>query len=102
MMNTGQMSSSQNAGTRIRLRHVLCPVDLSANSQHALEHARAFARWFGADVTVLEVVWAGLPPIAFPGAISGGPSMPVLTPEERSDFLTELTAFAATPTRGTS
>jgi nucleotide-binding universal stress UspA family protein len=35
--------------------HVLCPIDFSEPSQHALAHAVAFARLYGARLTVLHV-----------------------------------------------
>jgi nucleotide-binding universal stress UspA family protein len=89
---TTNNASTTNA--RIRIEQILCPVDLSDVSRHALDHARAFARWYRAGVTVLEVVWAGLPPIAFPGAISGGPAVPVLTDEQRAELTRELATFA--------
>jgi nucleotide-binding universal stress UspA family protein len=34
---------------------ILCPTDLSESSQHALEHAIAIARWYGARVIALHV-----------------------------------------------
>jgi nucleotide-binding universal stress UspA family protein len=38
------------------IRKVLCPVDFSECSRHALDHAAAIARWYGAELTVLHVV----------------------------------------------
>ncbi len=37
------------------LHHVLCPVDLSEFSAHALRHAAALAQWYEADLTALSV-----------------------------------------------
>ena len=37
------------------LRRILCPVDFSDASHHAVEHALALARWYGARVTALHV-----------------------------------------------
>ena len=37
----------------VEIKQILCPVDLSDTSRHALEHAFAFARWYKARVTVL-------------------------------------------------
>jgi len=37
------------------IRRVLCPVDLSDTSQHAIEHAVAIARWYHASLTALHV-----------------------------------------------
>jgi nucleotide-binding universal stress UspA family protein len=39
----------------IRIAHVLCPVDFSEISQHALDHAAAIANWFEATLTLLFV-----------------------------------------------
>jgi nucleotide-binding universal stress UspA family protein len=39
----------------IRITHVLCPVDLSDISQHALDHAAAIAHWYQAQLTLLHV-----------------------------------------------
>jgi nucleotide-binding universal stress UspA family protein len=37
------------------VRRILCPLDFSAPSTHALEQAAHLARWFGARLTVLHV-----------------------------------------------
>jgi nucleotide-binding universal stress UspA family protein len=39
----------------IRITHVLCPVDFSDISQHALDHAAAIAHWYEAKLTLLYV-----------------------------------------------
>jgi len=39
----------------IRITHVLCPVDFSDISQHALDHAAAIAHWYEAQLTLLHV-----------------------------------------------
>jgi nucleotide-binding universal stress UspA family protein len=49
----------------IRIAHVLCPVDFSEISQHALDHAAAIARWYEARLTVLYV-FANLPTMDLP------------------------------------
>lgn len=50
---------------RIDIKHILCPVDLSEPSRHAFQHALALARWYRADVTLLQVIWDALPPVPF-------------------------------------
>lgn len=45
-----------NAGAMIEINRILCPVDLSEFSRHALDHAAAVAAWYGARLTVLHVV----------------------------------------------
>jgi nucleotide-binding universal stress UspA family protein len=44
----------------IQISHVLCPIDFSEFSRHALHHAIAAARWYESKVTVLYV-YATLP-----------------------------------------
>ena len=44
----------------IRIGHVICPVDFSPFSTRALQHAAAWATWYGARVTVLHV-WHDVP-----------------------------------------
>ena len=39
----------------IAFRHILCPIDFSDTSTHALTYAIAFARWYEAQLTVLHV-----------------------------------------------
>ena len=43
----------------IDIRRVLCPIDFSEFSRHALHRAVAVARWYGSSVTVLHVVAQG-------------------------------------------
>jgi nucleotide-binding universal stress UspA family protein len=45
-----------------RITRILCPIDFSDFSRHALDHALAVARWCGAAVTVLHVVPPALEP----------------------------------------
>jgi nucleotide-binding universal stress UspA family protein len=47
----------------IDIKHILCPVDLSEPSRHAFQHALALARWYRAEVTLMEVLWEALPPV---------------------------------------
>ena len=46
----------------ISVQRILCPIDFSDFSRHALDHAVAMARWYGAEVVVLYV----LPPVELP------------------------------------
>ena len=39
----------------IEIRRILCPIDFSDDSRHALAHATAVARWYGAPITLLHV-----------------------------------------------
>jgi CPA2 family monovalent cation:H+ antiporter-2 len=62
------------------IHQILCPIDLSDASRHALDHARALATWYQAKITVLHVC----PPIAIPASdyvVVGAVPPPVLTDE---------------------
>ena len=48
-------TGSQDGGTRIAIERILCPLDFSDASRHAIEHALAIARWSGAAVSALHV-----------------------------------------------
>ena len=58
----------------VEIRRILCPVDFSEASRHALRHAVAIAGWYGSQMTALHVynpVFLPVPPILlaeFPGA----------------------------------
>jgi nucleotide-binding universal stress UspA family protein len=40
----------------IEIRRILCPVDFSEFSRHAIDHAVAIARWYGASITAVHVL----------------------------------------------
>jgi nucleotide-binding universal stress UspA family protein len=42
-------------GRSPRFERILCPVDFSETSRHAVDHATAIARWYGASITALHV-----------------------------------------------
>jgi nucleotide-binding universal stress UspA family protein len=71
----------------ITINRVLCPVDFSPFSRHALAHAVALARWYGANVTVLHVFQI---PTAVDPAV--GPILPVVSREE---LMADLEGFVA-------
>lgn len=77
----------------IEIREILCPVDLSEHSRHALDHAIALARWYKSTVTVLHVS-AVLPVSAYAPGAAGFQSV-VLTPADRDQLLAEMTRFVA-------
>ena len=60
------------------VRRILCPIDFSAPSAHALEHAAGLARWFGARLAVLHVRPTVTP---HPDMPPGGPVAPWLVTE---------------------
>jgi len=41
---------------RVQIQRILCPVDFSDSSDHALRYASALAETFGAELTLLHVV----------------------------------------------
>lgn len=80
----------------VQMAHVLCPVDFSDHSRHALDHAATFARWYGAKITALYV--HRLAPaefMAWPnvGLVSLPPM--AMTEAQRADAHDALTEFVA-------
>ena len=75
----------------ISLQQILCPVDFSDYSRHALDHAAAIAKWYDASLTVLHVVAPVMPPAIVPSA----PLYPsiVFTPEDLDQFRDATAAF---------
>jgi nucleotide-binding universal stress UspA family protein len=55
----------------IDIRSILCPIDFSESSRHALEHAATLAQWYGARITVLHVTELFPMPAVLPGNPSG-------------------------------
>jgi nucleotide-binding universal stress UspA family protein len=88
----------------INMNALLCPVDFSDFSRHALTHAVQLARWFEAGLTVLHVypTPAAPPPVVFgglPGPIPPGDlfSAAALSSERLHDeVLARLSAFTST------
>lgn len=64
----------------MNIRRILCPVDFSDASAHAVEHATAVARWYGARLTVLHVYPSVGRPPTLPVPDAGGAHAP--TPAE--------------------
>lgn len=76
----------------VTMRRILCPVDFSDFSRHALDYAVGIARWYDAGIRVLHVI----PPITSMLPVSGGGLYPplVFSPEELQQFRSELESFA--------
>lgn len=77
----------------IEIQRILCPVDFSEYSRHAIDHAAAIARWYGSTISLLHVQ-----PIEPIYTFSpGGPLMPptMLTSEQAGALMTSLKEFAA-------
>ena len=64
------------------IKRILCPVDFSDTSQHALEHAFAFARWYEARVTVLHVSSVPVPVMPLAGVPLAASALPPFRPED--------------------
>lgn len=64
------------------ITRILCPVDLSEFSHHALDHARALAQWYEADITVLHVFTVPVPFTPTPGMAEAYPPLPLPQPQE--------------------
>jgi nucleotide-binding universal stress UspA family protein len=77
----------------IEIQRILCPVDFSEYSRHALDHAVAIARWYDSSITLLHV--QPIEPIS--SFSPGGPLMPptMLTREQEAALMTALKEFAA-------
>jgi nucleotide-binding universal stress UspA family protein len=80
----------------IEITRILCPVDFSDFSQHALAHAGALARWYDARLTVMYVYGIGIPPAALaPGMGPVGAEALILSLEDENQFMTDLRRLAA-------
>ena len=78
----------------IEIQRILCPIDFSEYSRHALDHTVALARWYGSTITVLHV-FSTTPVAAF------APGMPdfepiVLTSADRDQLLVDVKRFIDT------
>jgi nucleotide-binding universal stress UspA family protein len=58
----------------VDIKRILCPVDFSEFSRHALAHAVQLARWYGSALTVLHVY---PPPVPTPPVVFGGLPGPI-------------------------
>ena len=74
------------------IQQILCPIDLSDASHHALDHARALAQWYKAKITVLHVCNPiVMPPVEFVAV--GAMAPPVLTDDERVNARQQVLEF---------
>lgn len=82
----------------VEIARVLCPVDFSEASRHALDHALAIARWYDARVTALHVIsplYVLEPPILF--AEPSGSSPVAIEPQAMRARLREWLQQANAP-----
>ena len=77
----------------IDLKRILCPIDYSEFSRHALDHAISIAQWYGASATALFV----LPQVAslIPAGLPGLYPPIVFTTDDLQQFEAHLDAFVA-------
>jgi nucleotide-binding universal stress UspA family protein len=78
----------------IEIRQILCPIDFSEYSRHALDHAAAIARRFDSTITLLNVC-ALVPAAAY---APGTPMLPVTvpTPGDLEALLASMKRFVET------
>jgi len=74
------------------IKRILCPIDFSDHSRHALDHAVAIARWYESTITLLHVC-AAIPVAAY---APGTPVLPsaVLTEADRDELRASMKRFA--------
>jgi nucleotide-binding universal stress UspA family protein len=73
------------------IHRILCPVDLSDVSRHAIDHALVLARWYNATITGLHVC----NPVVIPSsdfALVGTGLAPILTDEEMREVRSQVAA----------
>ncbi len=74
------------------INRILCPVDLSDTSRHAISHAVLLARWYKATMTALHVC----NPIVIPASdftvVGDGPSL-LLTDDQIKDAREQVAGF---------
>ncbi len=74
----------------VEFRRILCPVDFSDFSQHALDYATALARWYDARVRVVHVAPSSAPIVS---AMGGYPVPMPLIEEDVESLTKQLEAF---------
>jgi nucleotide-binding universal stress UspA family protein len=75
-----------------RFTHILCPIDFSDVSRHALEHAVMFARWYDAPVTGLFVYSPVFAPAPGPGMYAYA-APPVMEQIDRAAYERDVLSF---------
>ena len=70
----------------VEIKRILCPIDFSDHSIHALDHAVAFAKWYGSSITLIHV----RPPAPVPYPAGPGMVASFMTPQERAALLDSM------------
>ena len=76
----------------IAITHILCPIDFSDYSRHALHHAAALAKWYRATLTLLHVQ----PPMAIPAGPPEVLPTLVMTRDQQQQLVASLRNMVAT------
>ena len=76
----------------IEIKRILCPIDFSDYSRHALNHAVAMAKWYDSTITVLHVLPV-VPVAAYGSELPALPST-VPSPADRDELLAAMKRFA--------
>lgn len=83
--------------------HVLCPVDFSETSHHALEHAGALAASYGARLTVMHVLPPGGEVPMAAATADSVVTLPPPTPEQvRGELTSEVQGLEVVPATSTA
>jgi nucleotide-binding universal stress UspA family protein len=75
----------------ISIKHILCPIDFSDYSRHALHHAAALAKWYRATLTLLHVQ----PPMSIPAGPPEVLPTLVMTREQQQQLVASLRNMVA-------
>lgn len=79
----------------VDIDRILCPVDFSELSRHALDHAAVLARSYEAQITVLHVFNVPQPVVPVSGIAGDVPVIPPVRPE---DVVEEVRRFCGSLT----
>jgi nucleotide-binding universal stress UspA family protein len=78
----------------MKIQHIICPVDFSDASRHAIDHATMLARWYAASISILHV-YTPVPVAATELARSGAGPGPLLDEYWRVHVRAELDKLVA-------
>ena len=76
----------------VDIRRILCPIDFSDTSRHALKHAISIAKWYESHITVLHVIHPAFMPQP-PIPVAGFPKSALPTGTERQSLEEQLRAW---------
>ena len=71
------------------IKEILCPVDFSELSRHALDHALAIVAWYEARLTVFHVFSTPQPVVLAPVMAESVPPIPLRQPHEVAEEVRE-------------